>query len=191
MKPILNDDGSYTILNPVVGYYDSGRVSKVSARSNATGVCKHYGLDVAVSQGVQKGGDDRSATVVLDSNGSFSEFYRYNNSTSNGYITAIVCEGSANSGDDIGRDDLDETVEITKRELLRMENQIKKLTEINRSMNTELNSVINERDTLRTQLEDKILELETEIKLNGAAKKQLRKLKRQLRKLSDENLTID
>ena len=34
-------------------------------------------------------------------------------------------------------------------------------------------------------------ELETEIKLNGAAKKQLRKLKRQLRKLSDESPTID
>ena len=58
-------------------------------------------------------------------------------------------------------------------------------------MNIELNSVINERDTLRTQLKDKILELETEIKLNGAAKKQLRKLKRQLRKLSDESPTID
>lgn len=187
IRPILNDDGSYTILNPTVGYYDQGNVRRVSSRSDANGVCQYFGLAKAVNGGKLTAGDDRNRTVIIGNNGTINSFYKYNNSTNNGYITSIVCEGNIDNGD-VVRDDLDETVEITRRELLRMENQIEKLTEENRNLKGELRDANSANAQLRAALEAKIQELENEIRLNGAAKKQLKKLKRQLRNLADEPL---
>lgn len=187
LEPIQNDDGSYTILNPKMGYYNNGMISNLSAKSNINGICKYFGLERAVQNTLISTGDDREKTIILDQNGSFSGFDIYSSNAYNRIVTSVVCEGNISSGGN-GRDDLDETIEITKRELNRMQAQIRKLEELNRDLTSELSKTQAEKASLKSQLERSIAELENETRLNGKAKKELAKLKAQLKRLAEEEL---
>ncbi len=181
-QPLLNDDGSFTLLDPKVGHYDGGRVSRISGHSNLDGVCNYHGLGRALNATAIRVGDDRERTVVLESGGRFQGFKKYNNSYNNSYIKSLVCEAQAGYPDNNG--EINETVEISRRELLRMQNLITKLQELTNVLRTDLQRTQAERDALRAQLEQAIADLEREVIDNGEAKRELMKLKAQLLRLA-------
>jgi hypothetical protein len=182
-----NDDGSYSLLYPKVGHYDKGRVSHISASSDLNGICTYHGLGNAVRGSLISVGDDSNRTVILGDNGNLVGFKEYSNRGYNKVVKAIVCEpGDGGVGTDRG--DIDETVEISLRELRRMENEIKKLKQLVHQQRSEIGTLRTEKDTVKRQLELKIAELEQETKLNGKARKKLKDLKEQLRNLGNETL---
>ncbi len=185
IRPSENDDGSFTLSNPTVGHYDTGKVSRVSGTSNLHGVCKYYGLGAAIPATAIKSGDSNAKTVVLNGNGGFSSFRSYSSRYNNHYLVSLVCEAADGYPQDNG--ELDETVEISKRELMRMQSLIGRLQDMTSVLRTDLAQTQAERESLKRQLEQAIADLEREVELNGEAKRKLEKLKRQLRALANGN----
>lgn len=182
IQPRQNDDGTLTILNPEVGFY-LGNVSKVSAASNADGLCRYFGLGKALPNSITSEGDSSSPLIVINNLGAAASLTNYSSSSYNKYVKSVICESTSR----IPRnDEMNETVQINRRELARMEALIRNLEQENNRYRGELSN----RDQKIKGLEERILKLEndlaTEVRVNGGAKRKLEKLKAKLKELSEE-----
>jgi hypothetical protein len=185
VKPRQNDDGTLTLLNPETGFYLGNVISKVSAASSADGLCRYFGLGKALPNSMVSEGDSGSSLIVINNLGAASGLTNYSSNSYNRYVKSIICEATSR----IPRnDEMYETVQINRRELMRMEALIRNLEEENARYRGELSN----RDQKIKNLEERILKLEndlaTEIRVNGGAKRKLERLKSKLKELSEESI---
>jgi hypothetical protein len=185
IKPRQNDDGTLTLLNPEVGFYLGNSLAKVSASSDADGLCRYFGLGKSLPNSIVAEGDSSTELIVINNLGSASSLTRYSSSSYNKYVKSVICEATTR----IPRnDEMNETVQINRRELMRMEAQIRKLEEENSRYRGELSN----RDQKIKGLEERIAKLEidlaTEVRVNGGAKRKLERLKTKLKELSEESI---
>lgn len=182
VRPRQNDDGTLTLLNPEVGFY-LGSVSKVSSASDPDGLCRYFGLGKALPNSVVAEGDSGTPLVVINNLGAAASLRTYSSNSYNRNVKSVICEATSR----IPRnDEMNETVQINRRELQRMEALIRNLEEQNNRYRGELSN----RDAKIKNLEERVAKLEidlaTEVRVNGGAKRKLERLKAKLKELSEE-----
>jgi len=87
--PILNDDGTSTLMGPSFGSPD-GSVLWISLFSDLNGVCKLYGFGSAIPASIQASGDFER-TVMVGGDGRFSSFRGYSYLVYNRRIVSLMC----------------------------------------------------------------------------------------------------
>jgi len=114
IAPIRNDDGTYSLVNPVVGRYHNGDISYVSSISNMNGVCSYFGLGRAIPNTTLTTGDVSGRTIIIGSLGKAEAYRSYSSSYNNSYVKSVTCE--ANVGQGPQTPELNETVELPRSE---------------------------------------------------------------------------
>lgn len=188
VKPVRNDDGTFSLLNATAGNYNVGSALQISSTSNKNGVCAYFGLGRAIEGSVLTEGDLRGFTLVIGSTGQAESFRPYGNNYSNSVIKTISCERGEISG--TPQPELNQTIEIPRADYLALVAKVENLERQNNDLRATVaqkDQEISRMDRKRAELEARIAQLmadlENEKKLNGGALRKLQRLQARLVKL--------